>query len=94
MKYNIFESYSDLEYIYFEKIEGIEKYIDRILLEISNEVSDQQMPSIPYPARRQFFDQICGFSPDEFYSKTRELIENTFDGVYREFFMKKLQGFE
>lgn len=94
VKHNIFKSYSDQEYIYFEKIEGIEKCIDRILTEINDEASDQQSSSVPYPARRWLFDQICEFLPDEFYSKTKELIENTFDGAYKEFFMRKLQNFE
>jgi len=93
VKYNIFEGFSDAKYIYFEEIEGIENYIDKILQTIKEDPADSNL-HISYPHRREFYDQISELSPDEFCSKTRELIDSCSDGPKKEFFMKKLQLFE
>lgn len=90
----IFESYTDLKYIYFKRIKVTEEHIDKVLMEICDEAPDQQALNIPYPVRRDIFNQICEFSPDEFYSKTMDLIESVADSAYRESFTKKLQSFK
>ncbi|ELA41431.1 uncharacterized protein VICG_01536 [Vittaforma corneae ATCC 50505] len=94
LKYNIFEGFNDGQmYLFFEHIEGIEKYIEKILSDISEESNEVSGHSISYPVRKKFYDLICDFSQDEFQSKTQTLIEQNFEGDAREFFLKKLQTF-
>lgn len=95
IKYNIFEGFFDLNYIYFESIDGIGNYIEKILSTIKDDSEEQSMTNFaPYPVRKELYNKISSFSPDEFYSKTKELLEDTSEMYNKEFFMKKLQGFE
>jgi hypothetical protein len=95
VKYNIFEGFSTAEYFYFEQIEGIEKYIDKVLSEINDDASETAAIKIPYPIRKDFYDQICDFSQDEFIQKATELTNSLFEnGTVKDFFMKKIQSFK
>lgn len=95
LKYNIFEGFNDdQKYLFFEHIEGIEKYIEKILSDISDDPNEVAGCSISYPARKKLYDLICDLSQDEFHSKTLKLIEQNFEGDAKEFFLKKLQTFK
>lgn len=94
VKYNIFEGFSTDKYFYLEQIEGIENYIEKVLFEITEESCENANVNISYPARKHFFDQIIGFSQDEFYQKTVQLVEASFEGDVKEFFLKKVRNFK
>lgn len=93
VKYNIFEGFSDDKYIYFEAIEGIEGYIDRTLQSIVEE-GEVSEPFVQYPGRRLFYEHITKFSPHEFYYMAKKRIDEDLKGEEKEFFSKKLLGFE
>lgn len=93
VKYNIFEGFSDSKFIYFEAIDGIESYIDRIFQNIIDD-GNEAIVYVPYGVRKNLYEKIGEFSPEEFYQKTKEIIEKTFEGSEKDFFMKKLQIFE
>lgn len=93
-KYNIFEGFYSSKYIYFEAIQGIDGYIDRIFQTIIDEGNDSLNVYVPYGVRRMLYERIAEFSSEKFYSGTKDVIEEMFHGAEKEHYMKKLQSFE
>jgi HTH-like len=89
--YNIFESYSDESYFYFEVIEGIEDYVNLLFRDIS-ENADSTFLYAPYADRKRFYDQIIEFSQEEFYHKSMLLLKEGYSANTIEYFTKKLQA--
>lgn len=96
IKYNVFEGFisDNNDYLYYEQIEGIENYIEKIFNGIIDDSSENSSYNAFYSDRKKLYDMICDFSQEEFYSKTFELIEENFTGESKDFFIKKLQTFK
>lgn len=94
INYNIFEGYIDSGYLYFEKIDGVESYIDKVLSEVSDEAADGVINFAAYPDRMRFYGMIRDISQDQFLDRAYDLVNDNFDGNTRDFFIKKLQAFK
>lgn len=91
---NIFEGFVDEDYLYFEKIDGIDSYIDKILSEITDETVDGASNFASYSERIKFYDMIRDIPQEQFLTKAYDLVNDNFDGNARDFFIKKLQAFK
>ena len=60
IKFNIFEGFSDDKFFYFEAIENIDNYTERMLLTIPEKWPDSAC-NVPYPVRKVFHEKLMSF---------------------------------
>ena len=67
--------------------------MEKMLLNVPDEWPDSAC-NVPYPVRKVFYEKINEFSAEDFYEKSKKLIETEYSGEWADFFMKKLNSFE
>lgn len=94
VKFNIFESFENEDYIYFELIEGVEDYLEHIFDKITNDAADVPSTQIPHSLRKDIFDKLLELSQEDFIIKAKEIVTNDIKDIpVKKYYLRKLSSF-